>query len=146
MRSFLIEHLANFIFCTICVQNWDCFLVKLVLEVGHHEISILTSRELKFLPSWLRFETLLLLRTCTKMFTDLLISDLQSAQMSGWCWDSFALNRSEFTKLCCVQILQYLGSLDTTYITKKKLCFKQTEFCDLTRECFRTFYFPTWNL
>ncbi len=108
MCSFLIEHLANFIFCTICVQNWDCFLVKLVLEVGHHEISILTSLELKFLPPWLRFETLLLLRKCTKMFTDLLISDFQSPRMSGWCWDSFTLNRSKFTKLCCVQILQYL--------------------------------------
>jgi hypothetical protein len=146
MRSFLIEHLANFIFCIICVQNWDCFLVKLVLEVGHHEISTLTSLALKFLPPWLRFETLLLLRTCSKMFTDLLISDLRSPRMSGWCWDSFTLNRSKFTKLCGVQILQYLGSLDANYITKKKLCFKQPEIWDLTRECLRTFYLGlSWN-
>jgi hypothetical protein len=128
MRSFLIEHLANFIFCIICVQNWDCFLVKSVLEVGHHEISILTSLALKFLPLCLRFETLLLLRTCTKMFTDLLISDLQSPRMSGWCRDSFTLNRSKFTKLCCVQILQYLGSFDTNYITQKSCVSNKQKF------------------
>jgi hypothetical protein len=118
MRSFLIEHLANFIFCTICVQNWDCFLVKLVLEVGHHEISILTSLAQKFLPPWLRFETLLLLRKCTKMFTDLLISDFQSPRMSGWCWNSFKKTHEEISANVKLTFLKSFFWISTNVISK----------------------------